>query len=126
LLTRDPEAYGTRKAAYTEQILEAVNKAIPRFKESIVLNMAGSPVTYNTFTGRHKGMVGGFPQVSLFKARGPWTGIPNLRLVGDSIFPGQSTAGVTLGGIRVAADVKRSLPLPRKIYHAQVQEISRP
>lgn len=126
LLARDPEAYGAKKEAYTERILEAVNKVIPNFKESIVLNMAGSPITYNTFTGRHKGMVGGFPQVSLFKARGPRTGIRNLRLVGDSIFPGQSTAGVTLGGMRVAADVKRSLPLPRKIYQTQVREISQP
>ena len=36
---------------------------------------------------------------------GPQTGLPNLWLVGDSIFPGQSTAGVTLGGMRVAAAV---------------------
>jgi hypothetical protein len=56
-------------------------------------------------------MVGGFPQTSLFKARGPRTGINNLRLVGDSVFPGQSTAGVTLGGLRVAEDVKRHLPV---------------
>jgi phytoene dehydrogenase-like protein len=50
-------------------------------------------------------MVGGFPQKSLFNVRGPSTGIPNLWLVGDSIFPGQSTAGVTLGGMRVADTV---------------------
>jgi phytoene dehydrogenase-like protein len=46
----------------------------------------------------------------LFEAQGPRTGIPNLWLVGDSIFPGQSTAGVTLGAIRVAADVMRARP----------------
>jgi phytoene dehydrogenase-like protein len=51
-------------------------------------------------------MVGGFPQASIFGARGPSTGIPNLWLVGDSVFPGQSTAGVTLGGMRVAAAVR--------------------
>jgi len=49
----------------------------------------------------------------LFKARSPRTGISNLRLVGDSIFPGQSTAGVTLGAIRVAQDVKRHLPIAK-------------
>lgn len=48
-------------------------------------------------------LAGGFPQKSLFDVRGPETGIPNLLLVGDSIFPGQSTAGVTLGGLRVAS-----------------------
>jgi phytoene dehydrogenase-like protein len=56
-------------------------------------------------------MVGGFPQTSLFKARGPRTGVPNLWLVGDSIFPGQSTAGVTLGAMRVAAEVLRAIPV---------------
>jgi phytoene dehydrogenase-like protein len=54
-------------------------------------------------------MVGGFPQKSLFDVRGPATGISNLWLVGDSIFPGQSTAGVTMGGMRVAETVLRSI-----------------
>jgi phytoene dehydrogenase-like protein len=53
-------------------------------------------------------MVGGLPQTSLFEARGPRTGVGNLWLVGDSVFPGQSTAGVTLGAFRVAADVAAS------------------
>jgi phytoene dehydrogenase-like protein len=61
--------------------------------------------------------VGGFAQTSLFQARSPRTGIPNLRLVGDSIFPGQSTAGVTLGAIRVAKDVQRTMPLRRAPTH---------
>jgi phytoene dehydrogenase-like protein len=53
-------------------------------------------------------MVGGFPQTSLLKARGLQTGIDNLWLVGDSVFPGQSTAGVTLGGWRAANAVLRA------------------
>jgi len=31
--------------------------------------------------------------------------MPNLWMVGDSIFPGQSTAAVALGGLRVAQAV---------------------
>jgi phytoene dehydrogenase-like protein len=45
--------------------------------------------------------VGGFPQLSLLCTLGPRLS-PNLWLVGDSIFPGQSTAAVALGGLRVA------------------------
>jgi hypothetical protein len=45
--------------------------------------------------------VGGFPQTSLFRAWGPRLA-PGLWMVGDSIFPGQSTAAVALGGLRVA------------------------
>jgi phytoene dehydrogenase-like protein len=74
--------------------------------------MAGTPVTFESFTHRPQGMVGGFPQTSLWNARGPRTGIANLWLVGDSIFPGQSTAGVTLGGMRVAADVLQTVGYP--------------
>jgi len=71
------------------------------------LCLPGTPVTFQYYTRRPLGMVGGFAQTSLFAARGPQTGIDNLWLVGDSIFPGQSTAGVTLGAMRVAAEVLR-------------------
>ncbi|MEP7294515.1 MAG: hypothetical protein ABI835_22185, partial [Chloroflexota bacterium] len=77
----------------------------PGFRAGIALTMPGTPVTYQFYTGRSLGMVGGFPQTSLFRARSPLTGITNVRLVGDSVFPGQSTAGVTLGAIRVATDL---------------------
>jgi C-3',4' desaturase CrtD len=110
VLTEDRAAYDARKADYTERMLATIERAIPGFTRAVVLTMAGTPVTYQFYTGRHKGMVGGFPQTSLFKARSPRTGIQNVRLVGDSIFPGQSTAGVTLGAMRVADDVLRHLP----------------
>lgn len=112
ILKRDPAAYAARKAEYTDKILTNIDRAIPGFSSAIALTMPGTPVTYQFYTGRHMGMVGGFPQTSLFKARSPRTGIPNIRLVGDSIFPGQSTAGVTLGAIRVAEDALRHLPRP--------------
>ena len=112
VLARDRSEYDARKADYTERMLDNIDRAIPGFKRAVTLTMAGTPVTYQFYTGRHKGMVGGFPQTSLFKARSPRTGIPNVRLVGDSIFPGQSTAGVTLGAMRVADDVLRHLPRP--------------
>ncbi|MBZ0297226.1 MAG: NAD(P)/FAD-dependent oxidoreductase, partial [Anaerolineae bacterium] len=111
LIHRDKSAYEARKHAYAERLLDAVERAIPGFRASIRLALPGSPVTYQFYINRHLGMVGGFPQKSLLKARGPRVGIPNLRLVGDSIFPGQSTAGVTLGAMRVAEDVRRVMPI---------------
>ncbi len=111
LVERDHEAYEARKADYTRRLLAAIERAIPGFGESVSLVMPGTPITYQTWTHRYRGMVGGFPQVSLFAARGPRTGLANLRLVGDSIFPGQSTAGVTAGALRVARDVQRAVPL---------------
>lgn len=104
-------AYAERKQAYAERMIDLIDRHIVGFKSAVALQMAGTPLTYAFYTLRHRGMVGGFPQTSLFKARSPRVGIPNVRLVGDSIFPGQSTAGVTLGAMRVAQDVERHLPL---------------
>jgi phytoene dehydrogenase-like protein len=112
-LAQGHEIYAEQKHTYTQKMLDGVNTAIPGFKNAVSLLLPGSPVTYEFYTQRHLGMAGGFPQRSLFAARGPRTGIPNIRLVGDSIFPGQSTAGVTLGAMRVAQDVIRSLPESR-------------
>ncbi len=112
LLERDPEAYAARKDEYADIMLTNIDQALPGFRAGVDLLMPGTPITYQFYTGRHLGMVGGFPQTSLFKARTPLTGVANIRLVGDSIFPGQSTAGVTLGALRVADDVLRQLPKP--------------
>jgi phytoene dehydrogenase-like protein len=104
----DEEAYLARRQAYTERLLAAAEQAIPGMKQAAQLVLPGTPVTFQFYTRRPLGMVGGFPQRSLFDVRGPQTGLGNVRLVGDSIFPGQSTAGVTLGGMRVAADIVRA------------------
>jgi len=114
VLQSDPAAYGALKDEYADKMLTHIERAIPGFRAAIALNMPGTPVTYEFYTGRHLGMVGGFPQTSLFRVRTPLTGIANTRLVGDSIFPGQSTAGVSLGALRVAQDVMRRLPVDNR------------
>ncbi len=106
----DESAYQEKRADYSERLLSAAATVIPGLRESGRLCKPGTPITFQTFTRRPQGMGGGFPQTSIFKARGPQTGIANLWLVGDSIFPGQSTAGVTLGGMRVATAVLQATP----------------
>ena len=91
----DREAYKAQKERYLNQMLGALERALPGVRETITFETTGTPVSFERFTRRPHGMVGGFPQTSIFKARGPQTGLDNLLLVGDSIFPGQSTAGVT-------------------------------
>ncbi len=98
----DEAAYEERKARYAEKVLTAAERALPGFRAAAELVLPGAPQTYEFYTRRPLGMVGGFPQTSLFAARGPQSGFSNLWLVGDSIFPGQSTAGVTMGAMRVA------------------------
>jgi C-3',4' desaturase CrtD len=101
LYAADNEAYARRKSTYTERILSAVETVLPGIREAADLIMPANPVTFQRFTRREWGWVGGFPQTDLFRA---WTPriAPRVWMVGDAIFPGQSTAAVALGGMRVA------------------------
>lgn len=68
--------------------------------------MPGSPRTFRRFTGRRAGAVGGIPKRAGWRA---WDFRPlpplaqgRVHLVGDSVFPGQSTLAVALGGVKLA------------------------
>ena len=98
LLEESHAAYAARKEAYTERMLSHIDRVLPGFSRRIALILPGTPVTYQYYTGRHQGMVGGFPMASLFNVRGPRTGLPNLRLVGDSIFPWSIDCWCFIGG----------------------------
>lgn len=104
LFEHDRAAYEARKTEYTTKMLQAAESALPGVRHAAQLVLPGTPVTFQRFTKRKWGWVGGFPQTHLFKAWGPRL-LPGIWVVGDSIFPGQSTAAVALGGLRVAAAV---------------------
>ena len=108
LFKQDRAAYEALMAHYTEQLLGAAETALPGLRQAADLILPGTPVTFQRYTGRTGGWVGGFPQSSLFRAQAPRLGA-GLWQVGDSIFPGQSTAAVALGGMRVARSVLREL-----------------
>lgn len=110
---QSPADYQARKAAYTRRLLEAAEIALPGLREATQLILPGTPVTFNRFTRRAWGWVGGFPQTNLLRGWGPRLG-PRLWMVGDSIFPGQSTAAVTLGGMRVADGVLEEFGIGRE------------
>jgi C-3',4' desaturase CrtD len=98
---QDRSAYEQRKAQYLQQALQAAEQVLPGLRDATKLALPGTPVTFQRFTRRTGGWVGGFPQTNLLRAWGPRL-TPYLWMVGDSIFPGQSTAAVALGGLRVA------------------------
>lgn len=107
LYENDRQAYDRAKQDYTNRILMAASRLFPQFKEASQLILPGTPVTFERFTRRAWGWVGGFPQTSLFQSWGPRIK-NNLWMVGDSVFPGQSVAAVALGGLRVANDIQKS------------------
>ena len=96
--------YKERIDRYTDRMLRATERALPGVSSSIDLLLPGTPVTFERFTGREKGWVGGFPQTNLFRTV-PARIAPGIRLVGDSVFPGQSIPAVVLGGINSAKTV---------------------
>jgi phytoene dehydrogenase-like protein len=87
-------------------MLAAAENALPGLCDAAGLVLPGTPVTFQRFTRRQGGFVGGFPQTSLLRGWAPRL-MPGLWMVGDSIFPGQSTAAVALGGVRVARALLR-------------------
>jgi C-3',4' desaturase CrtD len=114
-LAGDEAAFEERKQMYLERLIDAATLALPKLKQHIRLAMPGTPLTFERFTHRVKGMVGGFPQKSLWAGWAPHVSRDRaVWLVGDSVFPGQSTAGVTLGALRVAREIERTMPVVRR------------
>ena len=108
LFEKDRSAYERRKNEYTQRLISTAEVVLPGLRDAATRILPGTPVTFQHFTRRVAGWVGGFPQTNLFRswrprlAAGTW-------MVGDSIFPGQSTAAVALGGLRVAHTVLNSI-----------------
>ena len=111
LYEQDRQAYEARQAQYTRDLLAAAGQVLPGLSEAAGLVLPGTPVTFQRFTRRAGGWVGGFQQTGLFRTWAPRLG-PNLWLVGDSIFPGQSVAATALGGLGVADGIYREQELP--------------
>ncbi len=101
------EVYAGLKESYTKKIMALLAKHFAGIEQKAEVIAAATPVTWERYTGRNRGYVGGYPQVSLFRVRGPGTPFKNLFLTGDSVFPGQSLPGVVTGARRVVELVER-------------------
>ena len=111
LYGNDRSAYDARKQVFMGRMLDAVEEVLPDIRSGAEVILPGTPVTFQRFTRRAWGWVGGFPQTSLFRLWGPRLA-PRMWMVGDSIFPGQSTTAVALGGMRVARFVLKEQNIP--------------
>jgi C-3',4' desaturase CrtD len=106
LYHQDREAFEAAKQDYAGRMLQSAEKVLPGLRSASDLILPGTPLAFKRFTRRAQGWVGGFPQTSLFRGWGPQLS-PGLWMVGDSIFPGQSTPAVAMGGLRVADEIAR-------------------
>ncbi len=77
----------------------------PEVAAAIVHALPASPRTFERFTGRRAGAVGGIPRrvgVGQYSSMFPRPVAAGLWLVGDTVFPGQSTLATAIGGQRAA------------------------
>jgi phytoene dehydrogenase-like protein len=104
-------AYVERKERLAEGLLSAIERVLPAVRGHIRYRQAGTPVSFQRYTRRAEGMVGGLgqrpSQSGFFSLGARAAGVDRLWLVGDSAFPGQSTAAVTQGAIRVYRALRR-------------------
>lgn len=106
-----PERDGER-AAYVSGVRERMRATVaaraPAWAERIVAELPGSPRTFERFTGRANGAVGGVPRrAGLGQYLGLWpTEVArDLYLVGDSVLFGQSALATAIGGVRTAVQI---------------------
>lgn len=108
---RDKRAAGEVVAAVQARMRAVIALRAPELSD-VVDEMPGSPRTFQRFTRRSAGAAGGPARVVRWRSYvelGPTQAAPGVWLVGDSVFPGQSTLATAIGGVRVAEAVKRGL-----------------
>lgn len=104
------EAYEEKKKILTCEILKSLEDTFENFtgcKKKFILS--GSPKTFEFYTKRKNGYVGGMPTTierNFFKQIPSKTPLENFYLVGDTVFPGQGAPAVILGAMMLVARLK--------------------
>lgn len=111
-LAARPLDYDAAKRALETRLLEQIERLLPGFRDGIVYLRSGTPRTFQRYTRRADGTVGGFPQTPAqanFNAPSHRTDVPGLYLAGDTIFPGQGMLGASSSGAIAARSAARQL-----------------
>ena len=112
LASDNPNEYETRKNILKEHMFALMDDAIPGFssaEKKFVLT--GTPRTFGFYTRRMHGMVGGVPHTlkrNLFFAPKHRTPLPELYMVGDTVYPGQGVSAVVLGAMNLVREIAAS------------------
>jgi len=90
---------------YASRLTAALDRVLPGATARAEVLTCATPHTFDRYTARRRGLVGGLPQTPQaagLRALSHHTPIAGLYLAGDSIFPGQSSVGATLSGLNAA------------------------
>lgn len=101
-----PEAERGGYIAGVQARMDGTLRALaPAVHGACTFRMTASPRTFARFTGRPGGYVGGLPRragLHNYAGMGQPPVRPGLFLLGDTVFPGQSTLAVAIGGQKIA------------------------
>ena len=104
----DETEHEEQDQAKLEMWWERIHAAMPELGASVEVIETATPRTFYEQTRRKLGMVGGVGQsldvfgMNSFTHR---TSLPNVYMVGDSVFPGQGVAAVTQSALIVANEI---------------------
>jgi C-3',4' desaturase CrtD len=107
-----PESYEDHKEKFKELILESFKK-IPNSEMVTEFSKVeiGTPKTFERFTRRHHGLVGGLPhnlRNNILTFPSQETPIENFYQIGDTTFPGQGVVGVVTGALMLAGKINNT------------------
>jgi C-3',4' desaturase CrtD len=104
----DESEHEAQDQAMLEGWWERIHSMMPELGAGIEVIETATPRSFYDYTRRRLGMVGGLGQpldlfgMNSFTHRTP---IPNLYMVGDTVFPGQGVAGVTQSALIAANEI---------------------
>jgi C-3',4' desaturase CrtD len=104
----DETEHEAQDQAMLERWWERIHRLMPELGAGIEVLETATPRSFYDYTRRRLGMVGGLGQsldvfgMNSFTHR---TTIPNLYMVGDTVFPGQGVAGVTQSALIAANEI---------------------
>jgi C-3',4' desaturase CrtD len=106
----DETEHEAQDQATLERWWERIHRLMPELGAGVEVIETATPRSFYDYTRRRLGMVGGLGQsldifgMNSFTHR---TAIPNLYMVGDTVFPGQGVAGVTQSALIAANEITR-------------------
>jgi C-3',4' desaturase CrtD len=107
----DDAEHARRRDAVGDRLIADAHRVYPRLGARAVVREIGTPRTYERYTSRPRGAVGGVrqhPSNANQHAVPHRLGVPGLWLVGDSTWPGLGTVACVLGSRIVAEGVMRT------------------
>ena len=104
----DETAHEEQDAAALEAVWARLHAALPELGAGVEVIETQTPRDYYEQTRRRLGLVGGTPRTPAALADGAFTHrthLPNLFMVGDTVFPGTGLANVTRSALAVANEI---------------------